>query len=72
MYMLVAQSWGHTDMTLCDPMDCSPPGSSVHGILQARARKKTLDIDLSGCLSVRSLRCMQSTLDLESEQLASS
>ena len=22
--------------TLCDPMDCSPPGCSVHGILQAR------------------------------------
>ena len=22
--------------TLCDPMDCSPPASSVHGILQAR------------------------------------
>ena len=22
--------------TLCDPLDCSPPGSSVHGILQAR------------------------------------
>ena len=22
--------------TLCDFMDCSPPGSSVHGILQAR------------------------------------
>ena len=22
--------------TLCDPMDCSPPGSSVHGILQAK------------------------------------
>ena len=22
--------------TLCDPMDCSPPGSSIHGILQAR------------------------------------
>ena len=21
--------------TLCDPMDCSPPGSSVHGIFQA-------------------------------------
>ena len=21
---------------LCDPMDCSPPGSSVHGILQTR------------------------------------
>ena len=23
-------------LTLCDPMDCNPPGSSVHGILQAR------------------------------------
>ena len=22
--------------TLCDPMDCSLPGSSVHGIFQAR------------------------------------
>ena len=23
-------------LTLCDPMDCSPSGSSVHGIFQAR------------------------------------
>ena len=23
-------------LTLWDPMDCSPPGSSVHGIFQAR------------------------------------
>ena len=22
-------------LTVCDPMDCSPPGSSVHGILQS-------------------------------------
>ena len=29
---LVAQSC----LTLCYPMDCSPPGSSVHGFLQAR------------------------------------
>ena len=28
----VAQSYP----TLCDPMDCSLPGSSVHGIFQAR------------------------------------
>ena len=28
----VAQSY----LTLCDPMDCSPPGSSVHSVLQAR------------------------------------
>ena len=32
--MIVTQSC----LTLCDPMDCSPPGSSVHGILQARIR----------------------------------
>ena len=30
--MLVAQSC----LILCDSVDCSPPGSSVHGILQAR------------------------------------
>ena len=32
MCVLVIQSC----LTLCDPMDCSPPGSSVHGILQTR------------------------------------
>ena len=25
--------------TLCDPMDCSPPDFSVHGILQGRKRE---------------------------------
>ena len=30
--MKVSQS----SLTLCNPMDCSQPGSSVHGILQAR------------------------------------
>ena len=23
-------------LILCNPLDCSPPGSSVHGVLQAR------------------------------------
>ena len=27
-------------LTLCNPMDCSPPGSSVHGILQTRIRER--------------------------------
>ena len=31
VYVLIAQLCP----TLCDPIDCSPPGSSVHGILQA-------------------------------------
>ena len=26
--------------TLCDPMDCSPPGSSAHGIFQARVLER--------------------------------
>ena len=26
-------------LTLWDPVDCSPPGSSIHGVLQARALK---------------------------------
>ena len=30
--VLLAQSYS----TLCDPRDCSPPGSSVHGMLQTR------------------------------------
>ena len=25
-----------SSLSLCEPMDCSPPGCSVHGILQAR------------------------------------
>ena len=27
-------------LTLCDYMDCSPPGSSVHGIFQARTLER--------------------------------
>ena len=35
------RTWVHAQslqscLTLCNPMDCSPPGSSIHGILQAR------------------------------------
>ena len=29
-------SWLSVRVRLCDPTDCSPPGSSVHGILRAR------------------------------------
>ena len=35
MEVLVAPSC----LTLCDPMDCNLPDSSVHGILQARILK---------------------------------
>ena len=35
-YMCVHAKSLQSCLTLCDPMDCSPPGSSVYGILQAR------------------------------------
>ena len=35
MSVLVAQPCP----TFCNPMDCSPPGSSVHGISQAKEKK---------------------------------
>ena len=34
--LLLAAKWLHSCLTLCDPTDCSPPGSSARGILQAR------------------------------------
>ena len=34
MFLAIVQSLSH--VRLCDPMDCSLPGSSVHGILQTR------------------------------------
>ena len=35
-FMCVCAQSLQSCLTLCDPMDCSPPGSSVDGILQAR------------------------------------
>ena len=32
--LLVVWSLSHVQL-FCDPMDCSPPGTSVHGIFQA-------------------------------------
>ena len=40
--VLVAQSC----LILCDPMDCSLPGSSVHGIVQAKTLE-WMDISFS-------------------------
>ena len=34
--MLCCAQFLQSSPTFCDPMDCSPPSSSVHGVLQAR------------------------------------
>ena len=39
MYALTRAKLLQLCPTLCDPKDCSPPGSSVHGILQARIQE---------------------------------
>ena len=36
IYILKKNEVAQSCPTLCDPMDCSLPGSSIHGILQAR------------------------------------
>ena len=35
--------------TLCDPVDCSPPGSSLHGTFQARILER-FPLSISGDL----------------------
>ena len=43
---------------LCDPMDCSPPGSSVHGILQARTLEWTAMPSSRGSSQPRDQTCI--------------
>ena len=49
MKALVTQSY----LTLCDPMDCSLPGSSVHGILKARILEWVAISSSSGSSQIR-------------------
>ena len=41
--------------TLCDPMDCSPPGSSVHGIYQVKNTGMSCHVLLQGIFSTQGL-----------------
>ena len=36
VYVCVCAQLLQSCLTLCDPMDCSPPGSTVHGTVHAR------------------------------------
>ena len=42
--------------TLCDPIDGSPPGSSVHGILQARILEGVAISFSNACMHAKSLQ----------------
>ena len=54
----------HSHLTLCNPMECSLPGSSVHGILQARKNDGVDNHSLRDSLVaqlVKNLPAMQET-----------
>ena len=52
-------------LTLCDPTDCSPPASSVHGILQARILE-WVAIPPPGDLPNPGIECKSPTLEVDS------
>ena len=46
----------HSCLTLCDPIDSSPPGSSVPGILQARTLEWVATSFSNACMHAKSLQ----------------
>ena len=62
--MLVVQSCP----VLCDPMDCSPPGFSVHQILQARTLECGLPFPFPGDLPDAGIEPRSPTLQADSSQ----
>ena len=49
--------------TLCNPIDCSPPGSSVSGILQARTLEWVAISFSNACMHAKSLRSCPTLCD---------
>ena len=63
------QSWP----TLCDPIDGSPPGSSVLGILQARILEWVAISFSNACMHAKSLQsCLTLCDPMDSSPLGSS
>ena len=54
---------------LCNPMDYTPPGSSVHGIFQARILEHLAIFYLRGFLRPWNLTCASCLLDLQMDSL---
>ena len=54
--------------TVCNPMDCRPPGSSVHGILQARILEWVAMPSSRGSSQPRNRRCLVWMWELDCEE----
>ena len=52
--------------TLCDPMDCSPPGSSIHGVLQAKNTGVGCHVLLQGTFPNRGIEPRSPALQVDS------
>ena len=61
-----------SSLTLCNPMGCSPLGSSVHGILQARILEWVAMPSPAGLLRVKSSLCQLRSVWSRASDLASS
>ena len=57
IYMFGGGSVAKSCLTLCNPMDCNLPGSSVHGILQARIQEWVV-ISFSICICICTYKYM--------------
>ena len=56
--IVCAHVWAQLCTTLCDPIDCSLPGSSVHGIFQTRILKWVAISYSRGSLQSRDRTCI--------------
>ena len=52
-------------LTLCDPVDCSLPGSSIHGIFPARILERVATSSKSACLKINVKSCLCSKKKME-------
>ena len=67
MCYICAASVAQSCLTLCDPVDCSPPGSSVHGTLQARILKGVAVSSSRGSSRPRDQTCVSKFPTLAAE-----
>ena len=66
----MCQSLGHAQP--CDPVHCSPPGSSAHGIFQARILEQvTISFSNSGLVRTDKLKMLKKKEGEKKEQRSS-
>ena len=56
--VFVLSYWAQSYLTICQPMDCSPKGSSVHGIFQVRVLKQLVISFSRGSSNQRTEPCL--------------